>query len=153
MHNYFWNTTIFICFWSISRQWEPQRGSKKACTPEISREALHLKEVWVCRRCQLIVPLWHTNVNLSSFEVCPFLLKMHLMLQMSVNIKGHILPLFLILIYIYRKVKWKTMSWEMLICKEALQFQACGLNHAVESPKCWPPQHPIPAHTTHRASA
>lgn len=52
-----------------------QRGGKKACTLEISREALHLKEALVCRRCQLIVLLRCTNVNLRSSEVCPSLLK------------------------------------------------------------------------------
>lgn len=76
------------------------------------------------------------------------------MLQMSVNIEGHFLAPFLILIYIYRKVKRKTMNWEMLlVCKEALLFQACGLNHAVQSSGCQRPQYPIPAHTTHRALA
>lgn len=45
---------------------------------------------------------------------------------MSVNIESPILLPFLILIYIYRKVKWKAVSWEMLICKEALLFQALG---------------------------
>lgn len=58
--------------------------------------------------------------------------KMHLVLQMSVNMEDYVLPLFLILIYIYRKVKQKAVSWErLLICKEALLFQACGQNPAV----------------------
>lgn len=52
-----------------------QRGDKKAHALEIFRELLHLKEVWVCRRCQLIVPLWQANVNLRWFVVCPSLLK------------------------------------------------------------------------------
>lgn len=106
------------------------------------------------RRCQLIVLLWHTNVNLRWFAVGPSLLKNASCTQISVGTEGRVLPPFLILIYIYRKIRRKTMSWEMpFTCKEALLFQASGLNHAVPGPRCQHPQLPIPTHTTHTALA
>lgn len=67
-----------ICSWAISKQdWKrelPERR-QETCPLEISRKALHLQEVWVCKRCGLIVLLWYTNANLRSPEVCPSLFK------------------------------------------------------------------------------
>lgn len=148
----YWNSKRNL-FWAISRQdpkWE---------LPERRLESLHSGDFQRCFASERGLSLqkmllWHANVNLRSFEVCPSLLE-NASHTTDVSIEGHVLAPFLILTYIYRKIRRKTRSWEMLfICKEALLFQASALNHAiVPGPRCQPPQHPIPADTTHRASA
>ena len=147
-----------ICSQAISEQalkWElPARRKESLLSWEISKEALHLKEVWICRRCPLIVLLWYTNVNLRSLEVCPSRFKkVSCTTHEYKHWRSYSPSLFNSDLHLQESQAETHELGKAVHLQRDILFQACGLNNAVQSPRCQPPWHTIPAHTTHRASA
>lgn len=72
---------------------------------------------------------------------------------MSVNSESHTRPPFFILIYIYRKFKWKNQELGNAHLQRGIALP--GLWAESRSSKSWLqlPQNPVPAHTTQSALA